>query len=393
MTPERFNCRWAGLSLSNIAGVFFPDILLPRDPADPIQHELVAVSTTGTQERAASWLNEHKIPNASSIKIYQSWEEMLEKGDFDIVYVSTPHPLHYIHVRKALQCKRNVLVEKPATMNRRQYEELIRLARQQGVILMEAMWTRYLPATRYLHEQLLPRIGEVRRVYAEFSFPIVSPDLPHSSRFLDKKAGAGSLLDQGVYALTWADLALHGLDNGANTTTEVVHAQTMSVPGVPGDVDDITTVVLASREKGSDRQNAVGIITTSMTLPGSNKPPFYRRLQAKRSSPAVRIEGTKASVAVPFPPIRPQELHVQWYGEDGVNEDGTEKDEVIRKPIEKGWGIWYQADVIAKQVQETRKTQGPGVVIGAEESLRVLGFMDKARELAGIRYDSSLEEV
>ncbi|KAL1992372.1 hypothetical protein VTN49DRAFT_4404 [Thermomyces lanuginosus] len=392
MAQEKFYCRWAGLSLSNIAGVFFPDLLFQRDPSDPIQHELVAVSTTGTRERAESWLNEHKIPNANAITIYQSWEEMLEKGDFDIVYISTPHTLHYKHVRKALECKRNVLVEKPATMNRRQYEELIRLARQQGVVMMEAMWTRYLPATEYLQEQLLPRIGQVRRVYAEFSFPIVSADLEHSSRFLDKKAGAGSLLDQGVYALTWADLALHGLDNGANTTSEVVHAHTMNVPGVPGDVDDITTVVLASREKGSNEQSAVGIITTSMTLPGSNKPPFYRRLQANRSSPAVRIEGTKASVAVSFPPIRPQELHVQWYGNDCVNEDGTEREEIIHKPV-KGWGIWYQADVIAKQVLQTRKTRGPGVVIGAEESLRVLSFMDKARELAGIQYDSTLEEV
>jgi predicted dehydrogenase len=105
-------------------------------------------------------------------------------------------------------------------MNRAQYARLASLAEQNGVVLMEAMWTRYLPATRYFKEELLPRIGDVKRVYAEFSFPIVSPDLSHGSRFLDKQAGAGSLLDQGVYALTWADLALNGLE-GTNTTTEV----------------------------------------------------------------------------------------------------------------------------------------------------------------------------
>ena len=204
---------------------------------------------------------------------------MLEKGDFDIVYISTPHPLHYTHVRKALQCKRNVLVEKPATMNRAQYARLASLAKQNGVVLMEAMWTRYLPATRYFKEELLPRIGDVKRVYAEFSFPIVSPDLSHGSRFLDKQAGAGSLLDQGVYALTWADLALNGLE-GTNTTTEVVHASSMSVPGVPGDVDDINTVILSKQENDTKKQQAVAIVTTSMTLPGSSKPAFYQRLQA-----------------------------------------------------------------------------------------------------------------
>lgn len=392
MAESKITCRWAALSLSNIASVFLPDILLPRPESDHVEHKLVAVSTTGTRERATSWLAENKISDASSIEIYHSWEEMLEKGDFDVVYISTPHPLHYQHVKKALQHKRNVLVEKPATMNRRQYEVLIDLAVQQGVVLMEAMWTRYLPATRYFQEDLLPRIGEVKRVYAEFSFPIVSADLAHSSRFLDKSAGAGSLLDQGVYALTWADLALNGL--GADSTaTDVVYAGTMEVPNVPGKVDDITTVVLSKHDTGSKTQQAVGIVTTSMTIPGSSKPSFYQRLQAKKSAPAVRIEGTKASVAIPFPPIRPEELHVQWYGEEFVGEDGVEKEEVIRKPVERGWGIWYQADVIAKKVKEQQTSQGPGVVIGAEESLRVLGFMDNARRLGGIVYDNAVEEV
>lgn len=392
MTESKFTCRWAALSLSNISSVFLPDILLPRPESDHIEHTLAAISTTGTRERATSWLAENKIPNPDSITIYQSWEEMLEKGDFDVVYISTPHPLHYQHVKKALQHKRNVLVEKPATMNQRQYEVLIDLATQQGVVLMEAMWTRYLPATKYFQENLLPRIGEVKRVYAEFSFPIVSADLSHSSRFLDKSAGAGSLLDQGVYALTWADLALNGLGVGS-TTTEVVHASTMNVPNVQCEVDDITTVVLSKRETGSKAQHGVGIVTTSMTIPGSSKPSFYQRLQAKKAAPAVRIEATKASVAIPFPPIRPEELHVQWYDEEHVGDDGIEKEEIIYKPVEKGWGIWYQADVIAKQIKEQQISPGSGIVVGAQESLRVLRYMDEARYASGIVYDKEVEEI
>jgi predicted dehydrogenase len=53
---------------------------------------------------------------------------MLEQGDFDIVYISTPHPLHYKEILKALKCKRNILVEKPATMNAAQYRKCIELA-------------------------------------------------------------------------------------------------------------------------------------------------------------------------------------------------------------------------------------------------------------------------
>jgi predicted dehydrogenase len=202
---------------------------------------------------------------------------MLETRDFDVVYISTPHPLHYQHVAKALACKRNVLVEKPATMNHAQYEKLILVARQQNVVLMEAMWTRYLPATKYLKEELLPKIGQVKRVYADFSFPIMSPDLPYSSRILDKRASAGSLLDQGVYALTWADLVLNGHGNDSNTS-EVVYSCSMTVPGALGDVDDINTVILSKMKKDSEAQKPVAIVTTSMMLPGSIKPTFYHRL-------------------------------------------------------------------------------------------------------------------
>ncbi|KAK8207604.1 hypothetical protein M8818_004258 [Zalaria obscura] len=391
MAPTKV--RWAALSLSNIAAVFLPDILLPRDDSDEVEHELVAVSTTGSRERADKWFADNKIPNASSIQLYNSWEKMLEEGDFDVVYISTPHPLHYEHVLKALQCKQNVLVEKPATMNKDQYARLVSEAKKNNVVLMEAMWTRYLPATKYFQTELLPKIGDVKRVYAEFSFPIYSPDMPHSSRFLDKKAGAGSLLDQGVYALTWADLALNGL-GAEGTVTEVVHASSMPVPGVPGDVDDIDTLVLSKHDEGSSKQKAVAIVTTSMTLVGSNKPSFYNRFQSKKAAPCVRIEGTKAAVALPFPPIRPQEFEVQWYDEEHLDQEGMEKNETISKPVGRGWGIWYQADVIAKRVLE-RKKEGAkeGETIGVDESLRVLGWMDQAREKAGILYDAELDKV
>ena len=362
-------------TLQHRVGILFPD-LLGREDAQ-FEHKLVAISTTGSNERAKKWFKDNKIPDPESIIVYNSWQAMLQEAAFDIVYISTPHPLHYEEILKGLELKRNILVEKPATMNAAQYRRCIELAKRQGVVLMEAMWTRYLPATRYLVEELLPRIGKVRRVYSDFSFPIVGPDLPETSRFLDKTAGAGALLDQGVYALTWADLALNGVEF---SETSVVHSSSSSVPGRPGEVDDINTIILANK-------SASGIITTSMTVPGSSKPPFYIRLAAKKAAPSVRIEATEASIAIPFPPIRPEELHVQWYGSTHLSDDGTEKNETIKKPVS-GWGIWYQADVIATAVFKNQ----PGVV-GADESLRVLEWMDEARRQAGITYDEKLEQV
>jgi dihydrodiol dehydrogenase / D-xylose 1-dehydrogenase (NADP) len=392
MGSDQFVCRWAFPSRSSIASVFLSDIVLLREDSDPIKHEIVAVSTTGSHERVQKWLAEHNVPNASSVKIYSSWEKMLEEGDFDIMYISTPHPLHYQHVLAALKRKRNVLVEKPATMNRKQYEVLCKQAREQNVVLMEAMWTRYLPATEYFKSELLPKIGQVKRVYAEFSFPIYSSDMPLSSRFLDKAAGAGALLDQGVYALTWADLAFNGII-AENATTQVIHANNIPLKAGTDKIDDINTVILSQINNNSENQIVVGIVTTSMTLPGSNKPSFYHRSAAKKAAPSVRIEAEYASIAVPFPPIWPEVFHVQWYGEEFPDAEGREKDEVIKKPVGRGWGIWYQADVIVRRVCERRGGARQGEVIGEEESLRVLGWMDEARRLSGLAFDPKLEEI
>jgi len=72
-------------------------------------------------------------------------------------------------------------------LNREQYSRLAKQAEQQGVVLMETMWTRYLPVKKYLQETPLPEIGRVKRVYSEFSFPIAGSELSTSSSFWIKK--------------------------------------------------------------------------------------------------------------------------------------------------------------------------------------------------------------
>ncbi|GAB7365082.1 hypothetical protein MBLNU230_g6173t1 [Neophaeotheca triangularis] len=390
MAGDRTTCRWAILSLSNIASVFVPDILLPRADSEKYVHEVVAVGTTRTAGEARKWLDANGVRD-TSVQIYNDTERLLKEGDFDVLYISSPHPLHYSHVTKALEHGRNVLVEKPATMNAQQFAALIDLAQQRGVVLMEAMWTRYLPASRYFEKDLLPRIGEVKRVFSDFSFPIVGKDLSRDSRFLDKQAGAGALLDQGVYALHWIELALHGLA-GDHGKTDVAYSNSISVPGVVGEVDDIDTIVLTHSRAGNEQQSGVAICSTSMTIPGSSQPAFYRRLEAKKLGPAVKIEGAKGSVAIPFPPIRPQKLHMLWYGEDHLDETGMEREEIVDRPVERGWGLWYQADVMASKVIARPQNAG-GDVVGHLASMRVLRWMDEARRQAGITYESQLGKV
>ncbi|OQU96016.1 hypothetical protein CLAIMM_02160 [Cladophialophora immunda] len=373
---SQFRCRWALLSLSAIASTFVDDILLPRDDSDTIRHVITCVSTTGSENRARSWLTERNVPDLSSVKIFTSYEEMLKAGDFDIVYVSTPHSLHYLHASTALDNKRNVLLEKPATINVKQFERLVQKAKSQNVVLMEAMWTRYLPATVFLQRELLPTVGQVKRIFADLSVPIVSDDLPRSSRLLDKRAGAGALLDMGVYALAWIDIASNG-----NRSNEVVYANTVPYDTGKELIDDINTVVVSDGA-------SVGIVTTSLSLGGSNKHPD--KLAAPKIGPAVRIEAEKAQITIPFILIRPQEFRVEWYDAEHLDEQGHEKVEVIKKPVDRGWGLWYQADLIAAAV---RDNTGSGLVIDEERSRRVLSWLGKARELASITYDEDIEAL
>lgn len=387
-TPSTpFTCRWALLGLSSIAVTFVEDLLLPHNDSDPIRHEIACVSTTGTADRARRWLEDRKVPNVDSVHVFSSSDEMLATGQFDVVYISTPHPLHYQAARTALRQQRSVLVEKPATMNQAQFLQLASEAKAQrgGVVLMEAMWTRYLPAMVHLQQELLPRIGTVKRVFSDLPVPIMdaqsvaTPEMA-ASRLVDKQAGAGAMLDMGVYALTWADVALGGTD-----ATKVAYADSIPLATGTALIDDTNTVLLKNGE-------GVAIVTTSLSLAGSTH--AKDKLAVDKVSPAVKIEGTKAQVSVPFPLIRPQELQIEWYG-DGEGE-GEVKRETVSLPVERGWGLWYQADVMAKAIQAQRASSDKevsGTVIGEAESARVLGWMDAARKAANIAYDADAEAV
>ena len=375
---SQFQCRWALLGLSNIATLFVQDLLLQRDEGDAIAHQIACVSTTGTAERAQRWLKDRKIPSAQDVTVFHSAEEMLKKGSFDVVYISTPHPLHYQEALVALRNGRNVLVEKPATMNKPQFQKLAEEAKKSGSVLMEAMWTRYLPAVLHLQNEVLPKLGQVKRVFSDLSVPIASEAIPLSSRLFDKKAGAGALLDMGVYALTWADIAF-----GGSAKPVVAYANTVPYNTGAEPIDDINTVVLTNPDNGG----SVAIVTTSLSLAGSKKTPD--KLAVEKAAPSVRIEGTNGQVSVPFPLIRPQELRVEWYDDERLGPSGSETKEIISKPVERGWGLWYQADVIAKAVRDREQ----GLVIGEDENLRVLGWMDTARQMANIMYDKESESL
>lgn len=128
---------------------------------------------------------------------------LLDAGDSDAVYIASPNSVHAEHVRAAVDAGIPVLVEKPATLTAEEWEELVELAREREVVLLEAMRTAYDPGIRTIQE-LLPRLGRIRRV--SFRYEKRSARYDHvlagePTNIFDPALGGSALRDLGVYPL------------------------------------------------------------------------------------------------------------------------------------------------------------------------------------------------
>jgi predicted dehydrogenase len=120
----------------------------------------------------------------------------------DIIYIATPHPMHAENAMMALGGGKAVLCEKPFTMNLREAEQVVALARAKKLFLMEAMWTRFMPALAEVRRIVASgEIGTVRQVHADFGFA-ATHDPEH--RVNKRELGGGALLDLGIYPLSIA---------------------------------------------------------------------------------------------------------------------------------------------------------------------------------------------
>lgn len=124
----------------------------------------------------------------------------------DVVYIGSSPTNHASHALECLRAGKAVLVEKPFTVNAAEAEAVFDLARRKNLFCMEALWSRFLPATRQVAAWLGEKqIGEVRQVIADFGF---LTEWNPEGRHFDREQGGGSLLDVGVYSLAFTALAL-----------------------------------------------------------------------------------------------------------------------------------------------------------------------------------------
>lgn len=139
-------------------------------------------------------------------KAYGSYQELAEDPQVELIYVASPHSHHYQHTKLCLEHNKHVLVEKAFTVNAAQAEELIRLSQEKGLLLAEAIWTRYMPSRKMIDDILASGVlGKVTSLTANLGYI-----LPHVERMQNPELAGGALLDLGVYPINFALMAFQG---------------------------------------------------------------------------------------------------------------------------------------------------------------------------------------
>ena len=144
-------------------------------------------------------------------KVYTDLTEMLRDDRVEFVYVASPNDLHYPQARLALEHGKHVICEKPFTVTAAQTAELIRLAQEKQLLLIEAVPPTFLPNFR-LTRELLPKIGRIRLVmsnYSQYSSRYDNLLQGEVTNIFSREHAGGCLMDIGVYNL-YFNIALFG---------------------------------------------------------------------------------------------------------------------------------------------------------------------------------------
>ncbi|MDR0432049.1 MAG: Gfo/Idh/MocA family oxidoreductase [Bifidobacteriaceae bacterium] len=320
--------RWGILATGWIADVVTADL----------RGNGMTVTAVGSRSaaKAADFAKRHQIPTA-----YGSYQELVNAPDVDVVYVATPHPYHAEDSILALNAGKHVLVEKPFALNQPEAVQIAQLAQQRGLVVLEAMWTRYLPHMIRVRELLAEgALGEVRALFADHGQKL--PTDP-SHRIQDTNLGGGALLDLGIYPIAFA----------------------WDVFGAPEHIDAVAT----PSSTGVDRQTAL-----LFTYPNGAQAVLHTLADAATPTTACLI-GTEARIDID--PI--------WYNPANFTLRAPDGSVIERfnTPSIIGSGRHFQA-LALERIVASGQLEGPEQPLS--ESVAIMGTLDAIRRQIGLRY-------
>ncbi len=319
--------RWGIVGTGKIAASFAEDLSHASDA------ELIAVGSRSKQS-AEAFGNRFAIPRR-----HASYAALAEDAQVDVAYIATPHTEHQANSALCIQAGKAVLCEKPFTLNAGEAQSLIDLARQRGLFLMEAMWTRFLPAIGELRRLLQEGVlGDVRMLAADFGkrFPF---DPAH--RLFAPELGGGALLDLGVYPVSLASLVF-------GPPNRIACMASMGTTGV-----DEQAGILFGYEGGK-----LAMLSASMQVTTPDE---------------ATILGTRGYLRIHPPMHAPDRMTLSLEGR---------KEKVLEHPI-RGNGLHYQAVEVMRCLREGNLESDH---MRLDESLEVMQAMDAVRSQWGLRY-------
>ena len=301
---------------------------------DAVLHAVGSRSAETAQAFADRFAHRSVVPRP-----YASYAGLLSDPDVDLVYVATPHSEHARLALMALDHGKPVLCEKPFAINARETQRVVDRARDRGLFVAEALWSRHLPAYARLRELLdAGTIGDVQLMVAGGAF---MPDPDPDDYLFDPARGGGVLLDAGVYLVSLASMVF----------------------GTP----DVIRAVGRIGEFGVDDQDAI-----LLGHDGGAAAMLYVSLRAQQL-PDVSLFGDKGRIYLHGPVFAPTRLTLDIYGEEAVD---------IDLPFA-GNGYQYQVADAARCIAARR---AESAVMPLDESLAIMQTMDEIRRQVGLRY-------
>ncbi len=322
--------RWGILGCGKIARKFAADLKLVKNA------ELIAVAARAkstAEEFAKEFPAKHQ---------HGSYQGLVENLEVDVIYIATPHAFHHEHTLLCLNHGKAVLCEKAFAMNYRQAKEMIEVAQEKKVFLMEAFWTKFLPHYQKVKAMIAEgKVGKIQNVIANFGF---LPTPPLAPRLYDPKLGGGSLLDIGIYPVFFA----------------------LDILGRPDEME----AVMTSSDQGTDSQCAIqfryhnGAVAQLFSTFTSNL------------STAADIGGDQGRIRLTHRFHGPT-TNLEYY-------PGT-VDTCEPLPFEKAMGTGYEYE--AQHVTDCLlkgETESP--IMKFADTLLLMETLDRIREKAGLRY-------
>jgi len=323
--------NWGIIGCGGIAHTFATSVKATE------QGKLLACASRSA-ERSGDFAAEHDVPIS-----FMDYETLVADPGVNAVYIATTHNFHFENIKLCLENGKHVLCEKPFTVSATQTKQLIALAEQKKVFMMEAVWTRFMPAIRKLQELLAEGvIGDVTTVRANFS---IDGDFGPEHRLRNPKLAGGALLDLGIYPITMASIVFG---------RQPEHIQSAAVLGETG-VDE-RSFYLFDYGNGQTAQ-----LSSSFS---------------DRCPTEAIISGTKGYIRIPWF-LGAKQLFIHRSGEDEV--------ETLDFPYEDGENFKFEIEHAMECINEGRLESD---IHPLSETLAVMETMDTLRAQWDLSYEA-----